>query len=399
MDAAIDTESRRIELTPYGWSILLPIVVLCAIGLSCIYATDHGVGGSLRNTIKQSIYIVAGVALMWLICGMNYRHYGRYAFGLFWVMLGLLLLLVLARYLPLGFVMPRIRGSCRWIMLPGGVSLQPSEFMKVVYVLALARYLRYRKNYRTLRGLLEPFLITLVPMLLILLEPDLGTVILFLPVLFTMLFAAGAKIRHLLLVIVLGIATMPMFYFGVMKDYQRTRILVLLRQSDDDPRWRMNEGYQLAHSKIALGSGGLLGETFRSGPLHGPYVTQHFLPDRHNDFIFSIIGHQYGFIGCAVVLACFGWILLIGLEIASGTQDPFGRLIAVGMAAMLATQALINIAMTMGLMPITGLTLPFVSAGGSSLLSSFLAAGIMINVHQRRPILIARKPFEFGDEE
>ncbi len=399
MDATVHSESRPRPLTAYGWNILAPVLLLCAIGLSCIFAVERGQNGPYTTTIKQVAYLLIGLGLMWLMCTLNYLHYGRLAYTYFGIMLVLLALLVLAHFLPLGLIMPRIRGACRWIVLGPGVSLQPSEFMKVVYVLALARYLRFRKNFRTLRGLVEPFVLTLVPMLLILLEPDLGTVMLFMPVLFTMLFAAGAKIRHLLLIVLMGLAALPLFYFTVMKDYQKQRIEVLLRQGDEDPRWRMNEGYQLAHSKIALGSGGMFGTVLREGLTGGPYVSHRFLPDRHNDFIFAIVGHQYGFVGCAVVVGCFVWILLVGLEIASRTSDPFGRLIAVGLSTMLATQALINVAMTMGLMPITGLTLPFVSAGGSSLLTCFLAVGILINVNQRRPIIIGRKPFEFGDEE
>jgi len=155
----------------------------------------------------------------------------------------------------------------------------------------------------------------------------------------------------------------------------------------------------LQHSKIALGSGGLWGETFGEGFLAGPYVRYRFLPDRHNDFIFSLVGHQWGLAGCLVVLACYAWLVIAGAEIAARTKDPYGRLLAVGMAVMLAWQALVNIGMTMGLMPITGLTLPFVSFGGSSLLTSFLAAAILINVNQRRPIILAPKPFEFGEDE
>ena len=388
--------------TAYGWNVVLAVLVLCGLGLTGIYATEAGLdrtGESLPiNTIKQAVFIVVGLVILGVICSMNYREFGRSAFGLYWIMVGLLAVLVLARFVPLAPVIPEIRGACRWIVLPG-FRFQPSEFMKVAFVLALARYLRYRKNYRTLGGLIGPFLLTLLPMFLILLEPDLGTVILLLPVLFTMLFVAGAKIKHLLVIIVLGLISMPVFYFTVMEDYQKTRIMVLLRQSDDDPRWLMNEGYQLQHSKAALGSGGLIGQTFREGFLEGPYVRHRFLPDRHNDFIFSMIGHEWGLVGCLIVFGCYAWIMLIGAEIAARTKDPFGRLLAVGMAVMVASQALVNIGMTMGLMPITGLTLPFVSAGGSSMLSSFVAVAILINVNQRRPVILARKPFEFGDED
>jgi len=402
VEGAVLANLRRMNPTAYGWSIVVVVLILCLVGLSCIFAAEVGAarGQSAlpKNTIKQAVYILVGLLAMGLVFSMNYRHYGRYANLIFAVMLGLLVLLVVARLVPLDPVIPKIRGACRWIRLPG-FQFQPSEFMKIAFVMAMARYLRYRRNYRTFKGLVGPFALTLLPMFLILLEPDLGTVILLLPVLFAMLFAAGAKKKHLLVIMLLGAAAMPAFYFTVMQDYQKRRLLVLLRQSDDDPRWLMNEGYQLQHSKIALGSGGLWGETFREGLLAGPYVRHRFLPDRHNDFIFSMIGHQWGMAGCLVVLGCYAWLVVVGLEIAARTPDPFGRLLAVGMAVMIAAQALVNIGMTMGLMPITGLTLPFVSFGGSSLLTSFLAAAIFINVNQRRPIILAKKPFEFGDED
>ena len=402
MEDVISIHLRRIDPKGLGWSIVAAVLILSLLGLSCIYATEMGLAGEQnafpRNTVKQILFIFAGLLAIGLICSMNYRHYGRYAYPLFGFMLVLLVLLVVARFVPLAPVIPEIRGACRWIRLPG-FQFQPSEFMKIAFVMALARYLRYRKNYRTLPGLIGPLALTLFPMFLILLEPDLGTVILLLPVLFTMLFVAGARKRHLLVIMLLGAVAMPIFYFTVMQDYQRNRLLVLLRQSDDDPRWQMNEGYQLQHSKIALGSGGLFGESFREGMLAGPYVRHRFLPDRHNDFIFSMIGHEWGMAGCLLALVCYAWLVIAGAEIAAGTQDPFGRLLAVGLSVMIASQALVNIGMTMGVMPITGLTLPFVSFGGSSLLTSFLAAAILINVNQRRPVILAKKPFEFGDEE
>lgn len=392
----------RVSLTAYGWGVLAPVLILCVVGLSCIYATEAGLDRSgeafPRNTIKQAASMVLGLACMGLICSASYLHFGRLAYPGYWVAMGFLAVLVLARYVPLAPLIPEIRGSCRWIVI-AGFQFQPSEFTKVAFVMALARYLRYRKNYRTFRGLIEPFLLTLLPMMLILLEPDLGTVILLLPVLFAMLFVAGAKKKHLAAIILMGLASMPVFYFFVMEGYQKTRIQVLLRQADDDPRWLMNQGYQLEHSKTALGSGGIAGEAFREGLLGGAYVRHRFLPDRHNDFIFSIVGHQWGMVGCLLVIGCYACLVMMGVEIATHTADPFGRLLAIGMSVMIATQAAVNIAMTMGLMPITGLTLPFVSFGANSILASFLAAGIMINVHQRRPVIFARKPFEYGDED
>ena len=157
--------------------------------------------------------------------------------------------------------------------------------------------------------------------------------------------------------------------------------------------WKASSGMQLVRSKAALGSGGVFGQ----GWGRGTYVEYNFLPDRHNDFVFAILGHQWGLVGCMVVLCCYVAIVVAGVEIASVTTEPFGRLLAMGVVCLIAAQALINVGMTVGLMPITGMTLPFVSYGGSSLLTNFLAAALLVSVSQHRPFILARKPFEWEE--
>jgi rod shape determining protein RodA len=156
--------------------------------------------------------------------------------------------------------------------------------------------------------------------------------------------------------------------------------------------WAAGSGYQLVHSKSAVGSGGLSGY----GWGEGVYTNSALLPDRHNDFVFAIIGHQWGFFGCLLVLACFAIITVSGVVVASATAEPFARLLAVGIIALIVTQVLINVGMAIGLMPITGMTLPFVSYGGSSLLTNFVAIALLISVSQQRPYLLASRPFEFA---
>jgi rod shape determining protein RodA len=290
-------------------------------------------------------------------------------------------------------VPPAARGVRRWVGI-GAFRIQPSEFMKLALILGLARYLRFRDSYRSWRGLVPPFLLTLGPMFLILFQPDLGTLLMLLPVLFTMLFVAGARLRHLLIIVVLGCAVLPVFYVYGMKDYQKTRIDVLFKQGTANEAWHMDQGYQLRQSKIALGTGGLLGRGFGEG-LFVRY--DGLLPEEQNDFIFAIIGHQWGLVGCVLVILAYAVIILFGLEVALVTNDPYGRLLAVGVVVMIVAQALLNICMTIGLAPITGMPLPLVSAGGSSLWANFLALGLLLNVAQRRPLLIAHPPFEYGD--
>jgi rod shape determining protein RodA len=214
-------------------------------------------------------------------------------------------------------------------------------------------------------------------------------------VLFAMLFVAGARLRHLALVIVLGCATLPLFYAYGMKNYQRERIDVLVKQNVPDETWHMGPGYQLRQSKIALGTGGVGGTGYGEG-LFVQY--DGLLPEEHNDFIFAIIGHQWGLIGGLLLILAYGLIVLCGIEVATITNDPFGRLVAVGVIVMIVAQALLNICMTIGLAPITGMPLPFVSSGGSSLWTNFLGLGLLVNVAKRRPLLIAAPPFAHRDE-
>ena len=408
---------RRIELelTPPGWLILGAISILFAMGVASIYVTDTHYAidnDGPANALKQAIRVLVSAAAALVVLRVGYQNIGRYAYAIFFFSLALLIPLLVARvfHTTLGGLAAPRNGAHRWLHLPG-FPLQPSELMKVAYVLALAWYLRYRKNYRLLGGLAIPVVFSVPPLALILLEPDLGTALLLVPVLFTMLFMAGARIRHLLLIVIIGLAAAPIAW-GQIKGYQRARVTAVLLQSDHvreavaqkrgryrllgTPRqaieWAASSGYQLVHSKNAIGSGGLLGQ----GWGRGVYTRSGLLPDRHNDFVFAIIGHQWGLLGCLLVLACYVVFVLAGVRVASATTDPFGRLVAVGVVSLIATQVLINVGMTVGLMPITGMTLPFVSYGGSSLLFNFAAVALLVSVSQSRPFLLATRPFEYG---
>jgi len=413
------TRRGVLSLTRLGWGLAVPVFFLALIGLAMIHATDATAAKTvdlrsddvtpaanvnwLRSayaaigplTFKQGIFILGGVGVMLLILWPSYQKIGRYAYLIYWAVIGLLLVLVIDRFvfdIP-DVLVPELRNARRWIQF-GLFSIQPSEFMKPALILVLARYLRFRKSYRRWRGLFVPFLLTMLPMVLILFQPDLGTLLMLLPVLFAMLFAAGARMRHLLTIVLLGTATLPFFYYYGMAEYQQMRVQVLFRQNTDNERWHMGPGYQLRQSKIALGTGGVFGEGYGQGP----FVRHDLLPDEHNDFIYAIVGHQWGIVGCVLVLIAYAVIVLCGVEVATVTNDPFGRLLAVGVIVMIVAQALLNISMTIGLAPITGMTLPFVSYGGSSLWANFIGLGLLVNVAQRRPMLIAHRPFEHHDD-
>ena len=324
-----------LDLTETGWAILIAIGVLVMLGIASIYVTDtHYVRGDdgPRNAAKQCVFVLAGMMLSIGVLKIGYQAISRHAYVIFIAALIALVPLFVAKllYADFGGLLKPINGAYRWIRLPG-FQLQPSEFMKVAYLIALAWYLRYRKNYRRFGGLLIPFVVSALPLALILVEPDLGTVLLLLPVLFTMLFMAGARVSHLLIIVMIAVAVAPLLWSQI-EGYQRMRVTAVLLQSDrvrqaviDNPdaypalvtskrqaiEWAASSGYQLVHSKNAIGSGGILG--FGWGD--GIYVNNPLLPDRHNDFVLSIIGHQWGLAGCLLVLACFAVIVVAGVRV------------------------------------------------------------------------------------
>jgi len=412
----LDTLKTYLKFT--SWPIILAMLVLMSIGYMAISASERADPNMQGYATKQAIFACVGLLAFVAVTIVPYQAVGRLAYPLFALTLAVLVLVL---------QLPEIHGSRRWIDL-GIISLQPSELAKISFIILLAWYLRMGGHYRKLLGLAVPFVLTFVPMGLVLIEPDLGTSLLFLPTLYIMLFLAGAKLRHLLGIVALATVllllpvphTLPgdmpssqrldheaLAYWCdrdsgraisaaslvKMKGHQISRIVGWLRQ--DDPRVVQGKGYQLALSKMVLGAGCLTGQGQDS--LANEYFRM--LPEDHTDFIFSVIGGQWGLAGCVGVLLCYVLIFISGVEIAVGTYDPFGRLLAVGVMALLFSQLFINAGMTMGLMPITGMTLPLVSYGGSSLVVNCAALGLLVNVGQRRPILLGKRPFEFGEKK
>ena len=342
---------------------------------------------------------------------VNYRRFGSVSYWIFACGLVALFLLIISRYVIALPFAPERNDAHRWLVFHSGLpTIQPSEFFKLAYILTLAWYLRYRSNYRNFRSLIGPFALTVLPMVLILLEPDLGTVMLMMPVLFTMLFVAGAKVKHLLIIILMAVLISPLMW-SRMRPYQRIRISSVLLQSDwvrrkaeqhpwlaqilvgtkfTERQWKSDWGYQLIRSKYAVASGGVNSGT-GYGFRQGPFVKYNFLDERHNDFVFAIIAQQWGFWGCLGLVILYIIIVGCGLEIAANNTDPFGRLLAVGIVVIFVVEILINIGMTIGVMPITGLTLPFVSYGGSSLLVSMISIGLLNNIGRCRPFSLAPK--------
>lgn len=365
------------------WTVLVCSTALMVLGLLGISRGDELTGlGNFHS--RQVVWALLSVPVLLASSAVSYRLLGYMAWPLFGLSLALLVVV---------YFLPARNGSHRWIYL-GPVNLQPSELAKLAYILALADYLKYRENYRRFFGLVVPFVLTLVPVGLILREPDLGTSLVFFPILFAMLFAAGARPRHLLAVCFLGVMCLPALWWGMSAE-QKSRVTALFSQEDGGPAPR-GDGYHLHQSKQVLAFGGTLGSEWAGMTMTDPLA--YHLPAGRTDFIFCLIGERYGLLGTLSVMLLYAVLFSRGLLIASATREPFGRLVAVGIVALLAAQVIINTGMTVGLMPITGLTLPLVSYGGSSLLATSVALGLLLNVGLRPGYEITREPFRFRSD-
>jgi rod shape determining protein RodA len=394
---------RRLAIAT-NWPVLAAVAVLAAIGVLTIHfygisQNEPAAAGLARTQVKY-----LGIAALCLIAfqAVNYQIIGRYAWAFYLLSFIPLSYTVLASSIggpmPLPGV-PRLNGAYNWIRF-GGMSIQPAEIMKVAFIMALARYLRFRGNYRSWEGLVLPFALCFAPVMLILKQPDLGTAMVFFPTLMAMLFVAGARMNHLAAIVIGLLMAAPLVWLSgtdrpvfrhlpsIVKEYQRDRVNAMF---SDDARTLQDVGFQQHQALTALGSGGLTGKGVGVMPV-GKDV-----PEGQNDMIFALIGEQFGFVGCTVVIIAYCVLFAAGVEIAGATREPFGRLVAVGVVAILASQTFINIAVSIKLMPVTGVTLPFISAGGSSLIASFMAAGLLLNIGQNRPLVMAEDAFEFDD--
>jgi len=359
---------RRL-ITHFEW--LLPLLALGVTGLGAmtVYSATHvpGMHGLSPLALRQLLWLAGGSVAMLAALIFDYRRLERSAF----VVYVLVLLAVLA--VP---VLGRIGGgSRRWIPL-GPVSIQPSEFMKLGLVLVLARH--FARSYERGLGLgaaVVPMLLTAVPAAAILAQPDLGTVAVLGIVSLTMLMLGGIRLRWFVLLGVAVAVAAPVAW-PHLKVYQQKRILTFVHP-EMDPR---GAGYHVLQSKIAVGSG----MTWGKGFLHGTQNQLNFLPEQHTDFIFSVFAEEWGFVGALVLLALYLALVLRGIVIASRARDRFGVLLVLGLTAIVFWQAVINVGMTTGLLPVVGIPLPFFSYGGSSLLCLLVGVGLAMNVSMRR---------------
>jgi rod shape determining protein RodA len=429
-------------LSKIDYALVIAVVLTVFIGILMIYSAGFDPIDKVNNGLyrKQLLWFIFGFILMIGLTIVNYQSLGEFSLHIY-------VILIIVLIITTVFGTP-VRNTRAWLNF-GFFSIQPSEFMKLGLVIILAKYLEIRERDITrLRELVVPALLTFIPMLIILKQPDFGTAIIFIPILLTMLFVGGADISHLLSIVLIAaiamvvpmvltyrewigaegsnflldffqdlnlllivsgvlllvtVITFVLHFFSVkkflrriyipgavislglmtsviiqklFKVYQKRRILVFLNP-DLDPQ---GSGYNIIQSKIAIGSGGFFGKGF----LKGSQSQLGFLPEKSSDFIFSVVAEEWGFFGALVLLALFGFIIFRCVQTAFESKDKFGALLASGIGTILFFHVLINIGMAVGIMPVTGLPLCFVSYGGSNLMMSMICIGIMLNIRARK---------------
>ncbi|HET7746909.1 MAG TPA: rod shape-determining protein RodA [Vicinamibacteria bacterium] len=350
------------------WGLLAAVLILAGIGVATIASATYQ-PGRLGPEVKQLYAIALGLVGLLVVVSLDYRRLVDRAPLLYLAALGALTYVLLFA--------PRIANTRRWFLVPGGFQVQPSEFAKIVAALLMAKiFAESKKDSLGLADVLVPGAAMGILSVLIAAEPDLGTAFTLVPLFLTTAFMAGLRVRAVLALFAVGAILGGVGWLYALKDYQKTRIYSFLDPSLD-PR---GAGYQKIQSEIAVGSGGLAGKGYRQGT----QAQLGYLPARHTDFIFSVLAEENGFIGVAVVLGLYLFVLWRVFDTAQMARDRVGAFLAAGIAAFLSFQVVYNVAMVAGLVPVKGLPLPFMSYGGSSVLSSFLALGLVLSVRMRR---------------
>jgi rod shape determining protein RodA len=433
---------RKDEIYRIDYVLVFTVMLLVLIGVLIIYSAGFDAVEKINKGLykKQLLWFIFGFVLMLVVTFMNYKFLSEYSLQIY---IGFLLILLFTTIFG-----KTVRNTRAWLNL-GLFAIQPSEFMKLGLVILLAKYLEFReRDIKNFRELLIPTLITFVPVIIILKQPDFGTAMMFVPILFTLLFVGGADVSHLasiigiaaialvvpmvityrewvgqegsniildffkdstLLYLVSGVllfiavASYAVHFFFIkkyyrkiyipatvfslgllfsviihkyLKVYQKRRILVFLNP-DLDP---LGSGYNIIQSKIAAGSGGFFGKGF----LNGSQAQLGFLPEKTSDFIFSVVAEEWGFVGSLLIIVLLAVIIFRGIQIALESKDKFGALVASGITSIFFYHVIINIGMAIGIMPVTGLPLCFISYGGSNLIMSMVAIGILINIRMRK---------------
>ncbi len=356
----------------FDWTLLALVLGICAIGVMNIYSAVFSLHDKqIPLYFKQIQWVLIGSSFMMTVFLIDYRVINEGAYIIYGISVALLVAVALFGYTA--------NGSQRWIAF-GSFTFQPSELMKLTIILALARYFDDHKSNEsyTLKELVIPFLMVLGPFLLILKQPDLGTALIIMVIFASMVFFIGVNWKSVAIVFAGGLMLMPLGWH-FLKDYQRNRLITFLNPENDP----LGTGYHIIQSMIAVGSGGVLGKGF----LKGSQTQLKFLPEQQTDFVFSVFAEEWGFIGALFVFILFMSLIFWGLKIALHSRDLLGTLIAFGITALISWEVFINVGMVLGILPVVGIPLPFLSYGGSAMIVLLTAIGLLMNVSVRRLIL------------
>ncbi len=362
---------RRL-LRNFDWITIAVTILICLIGIMTIYSATRPLSGEPHPAfyLKQIIWLAIGLFALFAVVSIDYMWIDRASPALFIV--GVLLLIAVF------FAGRTGMGAQRWLSL-GPLSFQPSEFFKIAYIIMLAHCLSTWESPLDTRSLLKAFFLTLIPFVLLIKQPDLGTALIILMLFFLLIIARGLYQKVAVLLVIIGLISLPFFgniLWEGLRDYQKNRLVAFI-EPEADPS---GIGYQINQSKITVGSGMFFGKGYMEGT-QGPF---RFLPEKHTDFVFAIFAEEWGFLGSAFLLFLYLILILRGLDTARKAKDEFGRLLAMGITFMLLIYFITNIGMTLGLMPVVGIPLPFMSYGGTALLSNLISIGILINIRTRR---------------
>jgi rod shape determining protein RodA len=369
-------ESSRFDATPvrhFDYVLVGAVLAITAIGLLMVYSSTHRriPGDELYYVKRQVLFALAGLGAMAGVVAVDYRRLRDLSMFAYLATVGILLL-VLA---PVG---SNVKGHQAWFQLPGGFTLQPSELAKFGLVIALAGYLNQYRGELDAWRLTVILMLASVPIGLVLLQPDLGTVLVFAVIIVALFAIAGVSMRQLVILCLLAATGVyAVVGLGLLKQYQLDRLTTFI---DPESGTSAGSAYNQEQSKQAIAHGRITGEGFEQGS----QTQGGFVPEQHTDFIFTAVGEELGFVGAIVLLGLFAIVLWRTWRAARLSRDFFGTLVCVGVFAMLAFQMFENVGMTLGIMPVTGIPLPFTSYGGSSLITSFACIGLVLNVSMRR---------------
>ena len=354
----------------FDWVLLLLLLFIAAISIVNLYSATYAIrnAGGAQVFTKQIYWFLIGFFVLFVMTSFNYYRLERLANVFYFLSIALLILVLIVGKVT--------SGSQRWLGL-GPISFQPSELAKISVVMVLARFFSEEGGFREyrLRDLVRPFVLIGIPTLLILKEPDLGTAILVVVVSASMILFVKINRKSLLIIVLSALSVAPFIWLNL-KEYQQKRIMTFLRPDKD----LFGAGYHIHQSKIAIGSGQIWGKGF----LKGTQTKLHFLPEQHTDFALSVLAEEWGFIGAALLLCLYLLLILWGLNIAKDSKDKFGSIMAIGIVAFIFWQVVINVGMVTGLLPVVGIPLLLFSYGGSSLISTMAAMGLLMNISMRR---------------